>query len=423
MATALRDGAAARNLTVGVLASATPPTSPPSLNIVLFCHPGFRSSQSMPRFARMLQASYQDRGHQVSTWTPRAKFFRWFSDVRLAKWAGYIDEYLLFPAWVRRQLGKQPPDTLFVFCDQALGPWVPLVKNRPHVVHVHDLLALRSALGLVAENPTALTGRIFQRYIRRGYRAARHFISISRKTRDDLHRYGGVEAVTSEVVYNALNFPFSRLPVEQARAILVAAAMPAPEAGMLLHIGGGQWYKNLKGVVAMYARYAADVSDPLPLWIVCPSPGALVRTAAQAIRAPGQVVFFKNLDSLTLHALYSLARVFLFPSLAEGFGWPIIEALACGCPVITTAEAPMNEVGGDVADYLPRLQAGADVDAWATQGARRIRAVLGRSAEECVAARDRGIAWASRFTADTAIDAYLAIYRKVLSRAPSGVRA
>jgi len=89
----------------------------------------------------------------------------------------------------------------------ALGPWVPVVRDRPHVVHVHDLLALRSALGEIPENPTSITGRIYQRYIRRGFQKARHFVSISRKTQADLHRVGGVSAITSEVVYNGLNFP------------------------------------------------------------------------------------------------------------------------------------------------------------------------------------------------------------------------
>src|SRR5882757_4094817 len=156
------------------------------MELVMFCHPSFLPSQSMPRFAKMLTAAYSARGYRVQVWSPRAVLFKMFPRGRLSKWAGYVDQYLLFPLWVRKALVGVPQDTLFVFCDQALGPCVPLVKNRPHVVHVHDMRALRSPLGDVPENPTSMTGRVYQRYIRRGFRRARHFISISGKTRDDL---------------------------------------------------------------------------------------------------------------------------------------------------------------------------------------------------------------------------------------------
>ena len=279
-------------------------------------------------------------------WSPQAKLHRLFAGGKYAKWAGYIDQYLLFPMRVRKELKSIPADALFVFCDQALGPWVPLVKSRPHVVHAHDLLALRSALGDVPENPTSFTGRTYQRYIRRGFRQARHFISASKKTRDDLHRFGGVNPESSDVVYNGLNFPFGPMLKEEARDVLRAAGFPEAPHGVLLHIGGGQWYKNQAGVIAMYAHYAAQEAHPLPLWCISPKPNAAVRSALGKLGEKGQVSFMQNLPSRTIQAAYCYADAFLFPSLAEGFGWPLIEAQACGCPVITTDAAPMNEVGG-----------------------------------------------------------------------------
>jgi glycosyltransferase involved in cell wall biosynthesis len=336
---------------------------------------------------------------------------------RLSRWAGYVDQYLLFPMTMRRALTHMSKDTLFVFCDQALGPWVPLVRERPHVVHVHDLLALRSALGEIPENPTSITGRIYQRYIRRGFQKARHFVSISRKTQADLHRVGGVSPITSEVVYNGLNFPFSPLPSGDSGKILSGAGLPVPVSGMLLHVGGGQWYKNLPGVIRLYAHYAAQVDAPLPLWCVSPDPNSTLRSALRKVPAAGKVFFFNNLESRVLQAAYSMADALLFPSLAEGFGWPLIEAQACGCPVITTDEAPMNEVGGSAAEYLPRLEAGGEIDAWASNGARQLIKVLSRNPEEKRRVAERAMTWAAQFSNDKAIDSYLAIYRTVLSLA------
>ena len=386
------------------------------MNIVLFAHPAFMASQSMPRFARMLQEAYFARGHQVQMWSPQARVYNWPPKGCLCKWAGYIDQYILFPRWVRKQLPQQAADTLYVFCDQAMGPWVPLVKDRPHVVHVHDLLALRSALGDVPENPTSWTGWIYQRYIRHGFRQAQHFISISKKTRDDLHQFGQVSPVTSEVVYNGLNYPYTPMPAEEAARALQQANLPAPKLGMLLHISGNAWYKNVPGVVRLYAHYARNQQHPLPLWLIGDIRGTKVQAALAEVPPQGKVLFSQGLNNRTLQAAYSLSRAFLFPSLAEGFGWPIIEAQACGCPVITTDEAPMNEVGGPASRYLPRLASSDDPQAWAAHGATVLNALLTMDAAERQILRGQCCEWASRFNQDAAIEGYLCLYRQILGR-------
>jgi glycosyltransferase involved in cell wall biosynthesis len=382
------------------------------MKLVLFCHPAFLQSQSMPRFAQMLRSAYQARGFEVETWTPTPRFYRLCGN-RFAKWGGYIDQYLIFPMRVRRLLKSASPDSLFIFCDQALGPWVPLVKERPHVVHAHDLLSLRSALGEIPENATSLSGRLYQKYIRRGFQNARHFISVSKKTRDDLHRYGGVTPLTSEVVYNGLNFPYDPLPRAQACRILSEAGLPCGPDGMLLHVGGAQWYKNRLGILAVYSRYALETQNPLPLWCIGPPPTGAVAEAWRKVPANGRVLFFQNLENRTLQAAYSLARVFLFPSFGEGFGWPLVEAQSCGCPVITTDEAPMNEVAGGAARYIPRLARTADLEQWAIQGAAALREVLALDAAAREQLAQRGRAWTQQFDAARAIDRYLEIYQRV----------
>jgi glycosyltransferase involved in cell wall biosynthesis len=302
-----------------------------------------------------------------------------------------------------------------VFADQALGPWVPLVKHMPHVVHVHDLLALRSALGQVPENRTRWSGRLYQRYIRWGFRQARHFISISNKTRDDLSRYGNVRPVRSDVVYNGLNYAFAPLPAQQARQVLAQAGLPTPDQGMVLHVSGNQWYKNVAGVIRIYAHYARSQSKPLPLWLVGDIRGAAIDAALAEVPAQGRVQFFQGLDAQVLQACYSLARALLFPSLAEGFGWPLIEAQACGCPVITTDEAPMTEAAGPAARYLPRLKSDADPQAWAAHGAAVLADLLALPAAEAYSMCQQCQAWPARFSATAAIDGYLRAYERVLA--------
>ena len=385
------------------------------MNIVLFSHPAFMNSQSMPRFARMLEQAYVARGHQVQVWSPSAKLYAITPNGRFSKWAGYVDQYLLFPLWVRQQIRQQPADTLYVFCDQALGPWMPLVKHKPHVVHVHDLLALRSALGDVPENPTAWSGKLYQRYIRHGFQQAKHFISISNKTRDDLHRFGKVTATTSELVYNGLNYPYVPMLHNQAMQTLQNAGFSTKQEGMLLHLGGSQWYKNLAGVVRLYIEYAKREENPLPLWCVSPRPNASVQMLLKEVPPQGQVLFVQGIDNHALQAAYSLARTFIFPSLAEGFGWPIIEAQACGCPVITTNAAPMNEIGGAAATYIPRLRVTDDPQQWAQQAATTLKNLLAMPETQRQTLVNAGIANVARFNADAAIEGYLSVYRQVLA--------
>ncbi len=389
------------------------------MNIVLYTHPAFLGSHSQAHFARMLLDEYRARGHQVALRQPEAILHRLVPKGKLSKWAGYIDQYVLYPWKMRAAMCGDPPGTLYVFCDQALGPLIPQAAHRPHVVHCHDLLALRSALGDIPENPTSATGRIYQRYIRRGFRRARHFISISQKSRLDLHHFGGVKPMTSEVVYNGLNYPYRLLAPQDARRLLCLAGLPAEEGGCVLHIGAGQWYKNGVGVVSLYASYVRaalrDGVAPLPLWMLSPPPGAAMKAALADVPPPGEVRFFSGLDNETVEALYSYAAVLLFPSLAEGFGWPIVEAMACGCPVITTGDAPMTEVGGEAAVYLPRLARPEELGAWAEAGAQVLATVLGRTPAErervCLAGR----AWAGRFSTESAINDYLSVYERVLA--------
>jgi glycosyltransferase involved in cell wall biosynthesis len=97
----------------------------------------------------------------------------------------------------------------------------------------------------------------------------------------------------------------------------------------------------------------------------------------------------------------------LFPSLEEGFGWPIIEAQACGCRVLTTGKPPMTDVGGTAAFYL------ADpLDAEA--GAARIAELLGQDDAARAKAIADGIENAARFNSERMVREYAALYREVL---------
>ncbi|MEM9143622.1 MAG: glycosyltransferase, partial [Bacteroidota bacterium] len=324
------------------------------MKLVFFAHPDFLAHKSMPRFSRMLCKGMENRGHKALLWSPKAFFFKLPAPTLLKKWLGYIDQFILFPLKVKIVLRQTEPTTLFVFTDHALGPWLPMVIKRPHVVHCHDFLAQRSALGEFEENPVGWSGKQYQRIIQKGFNRGRHFISVSEKTQSDLHHLLKFSPGSSNVVYNGLHTGFSPIPDKTVGAILEKDMGIPIKKGFILHIGGNQWYKNRLGIIDIYDAFRREFTSTLPLLCVGEKPNQQLQKKYEKSSFKNDIYFLTGKSDLEVQNLYIMATVFLFPSLEEGFGWPIAEAMASGCPVVTTDCAPMTEVGGEAGFYIPR---------------------------------------------------------------------
>lgn len=386
------------------------------MNLVFFTHPAFLKHQSMPRFANMLADGMRKRGHSVEIWTPSPIFFRFRFPGFLKKWLGYVDQYILFPWEVRKRVKSTPKDTLFVFTDHALGPWVPLVKNFFHVIHCHDFLAQRSALGLIPENPTSWSGRIYQRFIRRGYSSGINFISVSQKTRDDLHQFLPREPHMSEVVYNGFNQSIRNRDRLSARALFGKRVELNLTAGFILHVGGNAWYKNRTGVVEIYDAWRASGGE-IPLLMVGETPNSELLNSYSQSKFKSDIHWLVGIEDEFVQMGYAGASLFLFPSLAEGFGWPIAEAMAAGCPVITTNEAPMTEVAGDAAFLIRRRPMnGQETQKWALESAAVVSEIIGLTKEQLDAVSRAGISNSRRFDTDVALDHIELIYQNIINR-------
>jgi glycosyltransferase involved in cell wall biosynthesis len=385
------------------------------MRFIILAHPLFLNSESMPRVARMLCDGLKAAGHEAVVIRPTPWAYRVFRTTRLAKWASYFDQYLIFPFRLIAWDLKVPKEALFILADQALGPWVPYIRRHKKVVHCMDMLALKSALGMIPENPTGFTGRIYQRYIRWGFRQCENFISISGRTARDLETFGGVKPAISRVVHLSLNQDYRPASPEAVESCLAALKVGASSGAYLLFVGGGQWYKNRVGLLSIYLAYAQTAEHPLPLVCVSPAPDAKLRQVIERLPARARVLFLQGVSGEQLQALYSGARLMIFPSLAEGFGWPIIEAQACGCLVLTTDDAPMNEIAGPVARLLRPLRSTSDLDVWSREGAGMVAQAVGLGHDAYTSERQNAIDWSSRFRPGTDIKRYLDVYREVMA--------
>jgi len=285
-------------------------------------------------------------------------------------------------------------------------------RGKPNLITCHDLLAIRAARGEFPQAHTGWSGRLLQRWILSGLRGARHVLCVSGKTARDLEALtGGTGKNRGElrVVWNSLNWsyrPGAALPEDLASRLGLK-----PGERYFLHVGGNQWYKNRAGVLRIFARLAEmdEFSAARLVMAGKALPGEL-RAAIREERLKDRVVEVVNATSEELQALYGNALALLFPSLEEGFGLPILEAQACGCPVITSRRPPMTEVAGEGAIFIDPAepQAAATAIAAGLRGREQLRAAVFKNLE--------------RFDAEAIADRYCAFYESILGHEPASAR-
>ena len=210
----------------------------------------------------------------------------------LRKWLGYLDQFVIFPLMLRKRARALLAESVFVVADQALGMWVPSICRYSHVIHCHDFLAQRSALGEFPENPTG--GPHLPGAHSPGLSAGAGFCLGLKETHEDLHRFLTRPFVQSSVIYNPLNNPFFPLLREEALSRLETWRSDL-DPGYLLHVGGDQWYKNRPGVVAIYRAYCERTRDPVTMVMIGTPPSARLLNDASSCAHGGKVIFLFGL--------------------------------------------------------------------------------------------------------------------------------
>lgn len=356
--------------------------------------------QSMLLFAELLHRGMQEAGHDVRLIYPPAVLGRLRNgETGLAKWIGYIDRYILFPPLLRMQ--KRWADVVHV-CADAI--YIPHLRGTPSVVTCHDVLPIRAAMGQISESSLSFTGRMYQRWFLRSLKKAQSVVCVSRQTREEALLVGLLSSAQMRVVHNGLNYPYRTMALKQALPLVQALGINT-EQPFFLHVGGNHWNKNRMGVIRIFSeliKYPAYRTHNLVMAGKALTPE--LRQLANRLDIEQRVIEQVGPSNEELRALYSTSEALLFASLQEGFGWPIIEAQACECPVITTNRAPMTEVGGRAAIYIDPADE--------REAAKAIAA--GLTARKRLKAA--GIANAARYSAERMIDGYIHSYRSAIRR-------
>ena len=303
--------------------------------------------QSMQRFGMMMLQGLNASGIPAKLIAPQPFFgkFRGAGSF-VAKWLGYIDKFVLFPRQLRRSLAKEKPSIVHIgdHSNSMYGGWI---KHTPVVVTCHDLLAVRGALGEETNCPASITGKILQRWILRGLRNADAVVCDSQATETDARRLvsHGAAAPKIELVRLGLNYPFRKLPESDASARLAKIPNFDLNVPFVLHVGSNLRRKNRDGALRIFALCKEKWNARLVFVGDALSPELL--SLAENLGISDRVAQVPDASDESLEALYNRAVALLYPSRFEGFGWPVIEAQACGCPVVCSNSGPLPEAAGD----------------------------------------------------------------------------
>ena len=223
----------------------------------------------------------------------------------------------------------------------------PLYSPVPLIITIHDVIYLENLnfSGSWYQN----FGNIYRRFVvPKVARKAQIIITVSEYEKKVIGRRLNLPDEKIRVIYNAVNPEFKLLPVSQLNTFKIKYNLPD---NFILHFGNTAPKKNTKGVLNAYAIYSYNKSNSIPLVITDCSKEYIVDLLKQ-IHQPeliNKIMILNYVPFSEVPFLYNLATVFLYPSHRESFGMPVIEAMACGTPVITSNTSALPEIAGGAA--------------------------------------------------------------------------
>jgi glycosyltransferase involved in cell wall biosynthesis len=231
---------------------------------------------------------------------------------------------------VRDRLRRTPGD-LYHVLDGSMAGFIPRHYLNQTLVTVHDLIPVLQARGPLPAKPS-LPARLLIHRSLAALRRCRALCADSDWSKKDMATFTGRT--------DAATIPLAIRPLLASKGA-VALDLPDP---YILHVGNNAAYKNRLGVLEVFARLA-DIPG-LHLVMAGPPPTSDMLHRAHAVR---RVLFINDATDAVLATLYRRAGLLLFPSLYEGFGMPVLEAMAAGCPVVCSTAGSLPEVAGGAA--------------------------------------------------------------------------
>ncbi len=286
----------------------------------------------------------------------------------------------------------------------ALAFVAPVAAPPPFVVTVYDLSFLRYPDAFRPFNRWYLT-----HFTSRSVKRASAVITISESTRRDVIDFLGVPPERVHTIYCGVDAErtFRPLPAAEVAAFRAAKQLPVE---FVLFLGTLEPRKNVDGLIRAYARWREREPDAPPL-VIAGGKGwyyQQIFELVEALNLTARVRFPGYVPQNELPLWYNAATLFVYPSHFEGFGLPVLEAMACGTPVITSTASSLPEVAGQ--NGPGRLVEPGDSAALA-----EAMAALSADADLRRSLAEQGVARAATFRWERTARQTVEIYQKVLS--------
>ena len=318
------------------------------------------------------------------------------------------------PAFTVRRAGLPTASpALRILWEQALQPWQlggldllhgmafanPLLSSVPAVVTIYDLSFIHYPDRLSTSRRLYL-----QAFTRLSAQRARRVIAISTSTASDIERLLGIPRDRIDIALPGVSPVFK--PLSPATVAAFRARLDLPER-FLLHLGTLEPRKNLTMLLTAYAALPEALRCEVPLMLVGGKGWGLDEVRATIVRLglEQSVRLEGYAPDEDLPLWYNAASALVFPSVYEGWGLPVVEAMACGTPVVVSDASSLPEAAGDAGLTLSPHR----VQDWTAGLEQALTDAAWRAA-----ARERGLAHAATFTWQATAAAHVRCYRQAL---------
>lgn len=303
------------------------------------------------------------------------------------------------PIYTAREQWKLP--RMASGCDLLHVPHynAPVFTGVPLVITLHDIIHLSHA-SYRKSYKSRLYARPMLKWITR---KARHIITVSEYSRAQIIERLQVSPEKVTAIYNGVNDDF--VPLEHRRAGHDVAQILGFKEPYILYVGSLKKYKNVSVLLKAFADCTANKSHRLVIVGDSSNRKDELRSEAAVMGIAAKTTIVHDIEQKLLPALYSAADVFVMPSTMEGFGLPVIEAMACGTPVISSDATCLPEVGGDAVLYFDPHSP--------TRLTEHLDAML-RSKEMRQQFREKGLRRARQFTWRQCVAKHMEVYSRVL---------
>ncbi len=285
---------------------------------------------------------------------------------------------------------------------------MPLRPGRPTVVTVHDVTFFTEP-----EQHGAVSAVFFKSAIRTATRRATRLIVPSKATRDELVQLLDMDPAKIDVAYHGVDHRLFHRP-EPRQVSQVSARLGLHGKQYIAFLGSLEPRKNVAALIRGWVGAVGDLADP-PALVLGGGGGWSDEMDSAVSSVPPHLKLCRPgyLPFADLPGFLGGALVVAFPSRGEGFGLPVLEAMACGAPVLTTHRTSLPEVGGDAVAYT-------EPDAESVKVA--LRALID-DADRRAALGEAGYTRAQEFTWAASAEAHLASYKRAAEQQAADTRA